>query len=54
MAGGVHFSMFVDHKENVWVCGANQKGELGLGHTTQINSPQKNRNVINLTLIIAT
>ena len=27
------------------VCGGNSRGELGLGHTTQINSPQKNNNL---------
>src|SRR3990167_7745542 len=45
MAGGVNCSTFVDEQGNVWVCGANQKGELGMGHTTQINSPQKNNNL---------
>ena len=36
--------MFVDKKGNDWVCGGNQKGELGWA-TTQINSPQKNNNL---------
>src|SRR3990167_7910745 len=45
MAGGSHWSMFVDEEGNVWVCGVNHKGELGLGYITQINSPQKINNV---------
>src|SRR3990167_7562558 len=47
MAGGgdLDFSMFVDEQGNVWVCGGNSHGVLGLGHTTQINSPQKNNNL---------
>src|SRR3990167_9364992 len=29
VAGGVHFSMFLDKLGNVWSCGANEEGELG-------------------------
>ena len=45
IAGGRHWSIFVDEQGNVWVCGGNEKGELGLGHRTQINSPQKHNNL---------
>jgi alpha-tubulin suppressor-like RCC1 family protein len=45
IGGGVHFSMFVDEEGNVWVCGWNSKGELGLGNTTQINKPVQNNNL---------
>ena len=30
---------------NVWVCGRNKTEELGVDHTTKINSPQKNKNL---------
>ena len=51
MPGGVHLLMFVDEQGNVLVCGGNKDGELGLDHTTQINSPQKNNNVSDIVAV---
>src|SRR3990167_7621632 len=34
--------MFVDEQGNVWACGGNKNGELGLGHANLTYSPQKN------------
>ena len=45
MEGGVYFSMFVDEEGNVWVCGENDCGELGVGHNNQINTPVQNNNL---------
>ena len=35
---GNHFSMFVDERGNVWVCGRNKKKELGVDHTEKQES----------------
>ena len=51
MAGGIHFSMFLDEGDNIWVCGSNAHGELGLAHNQKINTPQKNNNLLEIVAI---
>src|SRR3990167_538169 len=51
IAGGIHFSMFLDEEDNVWVCGSNSNGELGLAHNQSTNKPQKNGNLVGISAI---
>src|SRR3990167_8729980 len=51
IAGGIHFSMFLDEEDNVWVCGSNSNGELGLAHNQNTNKPQKNGNLVGISAI---
>lgn len=41
IACGSEHSMFLDNEQNVWGCGSNMSGELGLGHASRTLSPAK-------------
>lgn len=50
ISAGNDFSLFLDEEENVWVCGSNGDGELGLGQPIcEVTTPQRN----NLTGIVS-
>src|SRR3990167_3853667 len=43
--GNAHFSMFLDKQRNVFTCGYNQYGQLGLGDKNDRHTPQKVNNI---------
>src|SRR3990167_9397201 len=44
-ASGCDHSLFLDSLGSVWSCGHNQQGELGLGHNSNLPTPQKISNL---------
>ena len=43
--GNCHYSMFLDNEGNIYTCGSNQHGQLGLGDTVDRLTPQKADNI---------
>ena len=44
-ASGHKHSLYVDHLGSVWSCGSNEYGQLGLGHSTNKQVPEKINNL---------